>query len=102
MKKIIYMFFIVFSVFLSNCFASELTDDELYKKYKKVTEDINLIKAIEMLDSTTGSYSKEAILGKNLTEKPIKVEFLNLSTINPEDRQSMTTGTGCSSLRRAP
>ena len=83
MKKITYIFFVVFSVFLNSCFAVELTDDELYKKYKKVTEDINLIKAIEMLDRTTGSYSKKAILGENLTEKPIKVEFLNLSTINP-------------------
>ena len=83
MKKIIYIFFIMFSVFINSCFAIEQTDDELYKKYKKITDDINLIKAVEMLDRTTGKYSKEAILGKNLTEKPIKIEFLNLSTINP-------------------
>ena len=73
----------MFSVFINSCFAIEQTDDELYKKYKKITDDINLIKAVEMLDRTTGKYSKEAILGKNLTEKPIKIEFLNLSTINP-------------------
>lgn len=58
-------------------------DDELYKKYKKVSDDSNIIQAIELLENTTGRYSKEAILGKNLTGKPIKVEFIDLSTINP-------------------
>ena len=85
MKKNILFF--IFSIFLSLCslcsFAQEENLEALYKKYKDVTPDINLIKAIELLDNTTGKYSKDAILGKNLTERPIKVEFLNLSTINP-------------------
>ena len=71
---------------LSNCFAIDLDkpiDEATFKKYKKVTQDENVIKAIELLDRTTGKYSKEAILGKNLTERPIQIEFLNLATINP-------------------
>ena len=68
----------------SSCFAiTEEVNNELIKKYEKVTNNPNLIQAIELLDRTTGRYSKEAILGKNLTEKPIKVDFLDLSTINP-------------------
>ena len=53
------------------------------KKYKKVTQDANLIKAIEILENTTGKYSKDAILGKNLTNRPIAIEFMNLASINP-------------------
>ena len=82
MKKITFLLLSI--IFLtSNVFAIQETDENLYKKYKKVTQDINLIKAIELLDKTTGKYSKEAILGKNLTNRPIAVEFLNLATINP-------------------
>ena len=81
-KKISYILFFL-SFFFANCFAINEVDESLYKKYKKITQDSNLIQAIELLDRTTGKYSKEAILGKNLTGKPIQIEFLNLSTINP-------------------
>jgi len=65
------------------CNSTLALDDALYKKYKHVSNDDNIIKAIELLQDTTGKYSKEAILGKNLTGKPIKVEFTNLANINP-------------------
>lgn len=82
MKKIIYTIFSL--LFLSlNVFAIQEVDDELFKKYKKVTQDANIIQAIEMLDRTSGKYSKEAILGKNLTNKPIQIEFMNLGAISP-------------------
>lgn len=82
MKKIL---FLLLSIILlnANSFAVEEIDEQLFKKYKKVTEDVNLIKALEILDNTTGKYSKEAILGKNLTNRPIKIEFMNLALINP-------------------
>ena len=57
--------------------------EEMMKSYKHVTNDVNVIKALEIMGRTSGEYSKNAILGKNLTEKPIKVEFTNLSLINP-------------------
>ncbi|MBQ7287159.1 MAG: hypothetical protein IJW73_05300 [Candidatus Gastranaerophilales bacterium] len=81
MKKILFIF-ALFSFVCSNVFAFEITD-ELYKKYKNVTQDANLIQALEILDNTTGKYSKEAILGKNLSKRPVKIEFLNLMTISP-------------------
>ena len=58
-------------------------DDKMYKKYKDVSQDANIIKAVEMLEYTTGKYSKEAILGQNLSNKPIQIEFMNLASINP-------------------
>ena len=57
--------------------------DEMMKTYKHVTEEVNIIKALEIMKRTSGEYSKNAILGKNLTGKPVKVEFTNLSLINP-------------------
>lgn len=55
----------------------------LIKQYRDVTQSFNIIRALEMLKDTTGSYSRQAILGKNLTQKPIKVEFSNLAAISP-------------------
>ena len=82
MKKVLY----ILSSFLllsANVFALQEIDDKLFKKYKNVTDNPSLIQALETLDKTSGKYSKEAILGKNLTNRPIKIEFLNLSTISP-------------------
>lgn len=81
MKKLLLSF--IFCLFTLNAFALNEIDDKLYKKYKDVSQDINIIQALETLDKTSGKYSKDAILGKNLTNRPIKVEFLNLSTISP-------------------
>ena len=89
MKKNI-IFAIILSFLLGNSvFAIQDTtpkqtiNEKIIKQYKNITEDTNVIEAIELLKDTTGKYSREAILGNNLTKKPIKVEFANLSTINP-------------------
>ncbi len=85
---------IIFAIILSflignNVFAiqdmatKQLINENIIKQYKNVTEDRNVIEAIELLKDTTGKYSRDAILGDNLSKKPIKVEFANLSTINP-------------------
>jgi len=83
MKKTIYSFSILLSFIFAQCFAIVEVDEKLFKKYKKISQDVNVIQAVELLDGTTGKFSKEAILGENLTERPIKIEFLNLGTINP-------------------
>lgn len=56
--------------------------EQLKKMYKKVTNDENIIYAVELLSSTPGEFSRNAILGKNLTLKPIKIEFRNLSEMS--------------------
>ena len=60
--------------------------NEMRKKYKGVTTDECIIDALEILKDTMGSYSYQAIMGNNLTEKKIKVELKDLSTINPNYR----------------
>lgn len=62
---------------------SALIDEGLAKTYKKSTQDTNVIEALELLKQTSGEYSRKAILGDNLTRRPIKIEFKNLSEINP-------------------
>jgi len=76
---------LMFSGLKTPAFVSDTiqVSDEMMKTYKHVTKEINVIKALEIMDRTSGEYSKNAILGKNLTGKPIKVEFTNLSLINP-------------------
>ncbi len=89
MKKNIIFTIILSFLFGSNALAiqdiapKQTINENLFKQYKNVSEDKNVIEAIELLKDTTGKYSREAILGNNLTKRPIKVEFANLSTINP-------------------
>lgn len=86
MRKIFYFLMLVI-LNSTACFAitenlNTLSDDVI-RKYDKVTKNENVIRAVEKLKGTTASYSREAILGKNLTNRPIKIEFTNLATINP-------------------
>ncbi len=85
---------LIYTIILSFLFGSSVyaiqepnigqsTNSDIIKQYKDVTEDENVIQAVEMLKNTTGKYSREAILGKNLSKRPIKIEFANLATINP-------------------
>jgi len=63
----------------------EFDTDAYYKKYKKITKDGAIMQAMELMNSENISkYSYKALMGNNLTEKPFKIEFKNLSEINPE------------------
>lgn len=52
-------------------------------EYKVVGNDEVFYVALDMLKGTGGEYSRKAILGSNLTSKPVKIEFKDLGTINP-------------------
>lgn len=56
--------------------------DSLAKEYKKVSNDQVFHVALDMMKGTTADFSRKAILGYNLTQYPIKIEFKNLSEIN--------------------
>ena len=75
---------------------SKYLSDEQWKKlekqYKSVTKDRNVIRALEYMKSSIGAYSRDAILGANLTQKPIKIEFKDLSKINPSFREFDAAG----------
>lgn len=51
--------------------------------YSGVTNDAKLIQALDCMKGTTGEWSQKAILGENLSKKPIIVEFRNLTKISP-------------------
>ena len=57
-------------------------DNDTYKVYKKVTKNDKLIEALEAMKGGISDYSRRAILGENLTGKPVKIEFRNLAELN--------------------
>lgn len=73
-----------FAMQSANAIVEAPLTNETIKQYKQSTKDIRLIQAAEALKGTVGDYSRRAILGDNLTGKPIKVEFRDLSTLNPK------------------
>ena len=52
--------------------------------YKSVSKDPVIFVALDMLKGTNGQFSRDAILGNNLSQRPVKIEFKDLATINPE------------------
>lgn len=56
--------------------------DGIKNEYRSVGKDEVFYVALDMLKGTNGDFSRKAILGSNLTQKPIKVEFKDLSQIN--------------------
>ena len=52
--------------------------------YKDVGKDEVLYVALDMLKGTNGEFSRNAILGNNLSGRPVKIEFKDLGTINPD------------------
>lgn len=55
---------------------------EIKDQYKVVGKDEVFYVALDMLKGTKGDFSRAAILGNNLTGKPVKVEFKDLGQIN--------------------
>ena len=51
--------------------------------YSEVTSNTRLEKALDTLTGTSGEWAQKAILGSNLSKKPIKIEFRDLSKISP-------------------
>lgn len=51
-------------------------------EYKTVAKDEVFYVALDMLRGTGGDFSRSAILGNNLTQRPVKIEFKDLSQIN--------------------
>jgi len=50
--------------------------------YSKVTNDQRFVQALDMMTGTSAEWARDAILGKNITHKPIKLMFKDLSTIS--------------------
>ena len=50
--------------------------------YSSVTTDPKIMQALDLMDGTSGEASKKAILGNNLSGKPVKILFKNLALIS--------------------
>ena len=97
MKKFILIFFILIlssvklyaadlepipgSVKLPEKYTLEYIDN-LAEEYKSVTKYQIFHVALDMMKNTTAEFSRKAILGYNLTQRPIKIEFRDLSELN--------------------
>ncbi len=57
---------------------------QITPNYKEVGKDEVFYVALDMLKDTEGMFSRNAILGNNLSQRPIKIEFRNLGQINQE------------------
>ena len=52
--------------------------------YKSTGKEEVIYVALDMLKGTNGEFSRNAILGNNLSGRPVKIEFRDLATINPD------------------
>ena len=56
--------------------------DSISYQYKDVTNEQIFHVALDMMKDSSGDFSRKAILGYNITQKPIKIQFKDLSQIN--------------------
>lgn len=56
--------------------------DNLTDEYKKISNEQIFYVALDMMKDTSADFSRKAIMGYNLTQNPIKIEFKDLSELN--------------------
>lgn len=64
----------------------EIYLEQLKKEYKKISSDEVILVALDMMKNTNADFSRRAIMGYNLTEKPIKIQFKDLGEIKEDYR----------------
>lgn len=57
---------------------------QITPNYKNVGKDEVFYVALDMLKETDGMFSRNAILGNNLSQRPMKIEFRDLGQINQD------------------
>lgn len=57
--------------------------DSISPEYKKVSNEQIFHVALDMLKGTSGEFSRKAILGYNLSQQPVRIQFKDLSEIDP-------------------
>ena len=56
--------------------------ENISEEYKKVSNEQIFHVALDMMKDSSADFSRKAILGYNLTQKPIKIEFKDLAELN--------------------
>jgi hypothetical protein len=62
---------------------TEVYIKEITPIYKATGKEKVIYVALDMLRDTNGEFSRTALLGNNLSQRPVKIEFRNLGEINP-------------------
>jgi len=57
--------------------------DSLTMEYKNISKEQVIHVALDMMKGTTADFSRKAIMGYNKSQAPVKIEFKNLTEINP-------------------
>lgn len=96
MRVVSICFALLFMSFLM-AYSQEISKDNIQNKniypaiyvhsnneYDQVTNDPKIMKALDLMVGTKGEFSRKAILGNNLSGKPVKIMFKNLSEISPK------------------
>jgi hypothetical protein len=78
--KRIFIAFVLLPVLTAIASDAQISKSSIYAG---VTDNTRLEQALGSLKGTTGEWAQKAILGNNLTKKPIKIEFRDLSKISP-------------------
>ena len=56
--------------------------EQLREEYKKLSDDQLIYVALDMMKDSSADFSRKALMGNNLSQKPVKIEFKNLSELN--------------------
>jgi len=73
---VIFAFFFAVPAFAGNISSTS--------SYSSVTNNSKFIQALDLMDGTSASWAKKAILGNNASGLPMKLEFKNLADISPD------------------
>lgn len=60
----------------------DLYMESLRDEYKKLSNDEIIYVALDMMKGTSADFSRKALLGYNLSQSPVKIEFRDLSELN--------------------
>lgn len=72
-----------FFVVLCMCFFSAVELSHAKNtSYSQVTGNSRIIQALDYMDGTTAEWAKKAILGNNVSGRPIKIRFRNLAELS--------------------
>ena len=95
MKKIILVLLLLFNIQLTQAALTPIPGqiklpakytpeyvDSLADEYKRVSDNQLFHVALDMMKDSCADFSRRAILGYNLTQKPIKIEFKDLAELN--------------------
>lgn len=72
---------VIFTLFVLIVFSNKTVLSQT-NIYPEVTNDSKIIQALDLMDGTSAEWAKKAILGDNISHKPIKILFKDLGKIS--------------------